>query len=365
MNVSNALKVSGFFGLLLVSLLGCSSEAEQFSPEQVINNALKEKADPSSYYAESEWIFSFAGEEPEKMINKEWHSEDGKVRMEVENEDGSNLNISINDGKTFTMYSEESKEAFVSDDSELQDLNQLSPKDQAMNLLEWITETHELTSEGEKEIIGRTAYHLKAKANEDGQLLGDQEFWIDKETWIVLKTITSGEDRSETTYTKLDFDMNIPEDTFTLDLPDDVTVQNLEDIYETTEVTLSEAVEALGTPFNYLVEEDDMAIETIEVSELGGDEIERKEINITYTKDDLPLFTMGIFEGEVELSEDDQLPGDELVTVRGLDGYFIDMDEFRLLFWEEDGLHYSLIFDNPDFSLEDFQKLAETMEVAE
>src|SRR5699024_974778 len=113
-------------------------------------------------------------------------------------------------------------------DPEFQNLNQSTPKEQAMKLLEWITDTHELSSEGEEELIGRTTYHLKAKEKDPGTLLGDQEIWIDKETWIVLKMISkSGDDTSTITYTTIDFEADITDDIFVLDLPDDAQIQDL------------------------------------------------------------------------------------------------------------------------------------------
>lgn len=366
MNVSNSLKVIAFFSMLMILLLGCASEAGQFSPEEVINNALKEKGSVESYYAEAEWTTLESGEKTEQTLSKEWRSEDGKVRVEMQNEDGSGVNVSVTDGNVFMLYMEENKEAFMSEDPELQELNQSSPKDQALASLELISDTHELSSEGEEEILGRTAYHLKATAKEEGQLLGDQEIWIDKENWLVLKTVLqSGDDAIEMVYTMLDFDVNILEDTFTLDLPDDVHIQTLEDMDDSKEVTLNEAVEELGSHFYYFPEQDDIEIDSIELSELDWVEINRMEIDITYTKDSLPLFSVGIFESEDELGEEDMLPGDELVTIRDQDGFYTDMDGFRMVVWQEDGLNYSLLFVDPGFSLEDLQQLAETMEVTQ
>src|SRR5699024_10551899 len=155
------------------------------------------------------------------------------------------------------------------DDPELLEFNQPSPKEQVNNLLEMVRDTHEISSEGEAEIAGRDTYHLVAKAKEENTLFGDQELWIDKENWMVLKMIF---------YTKIDFNTKILADTFTLDLPDDMEMKNLDDMSNESEITLEEAKENIGA-FHYFPENEELDISTIEMIELQG-ELKRKEVNI-------------------------------------------------------------------------------------
>lgn len=351
-------------GVFLMS--GCSNESSQYTPEEVINNALKEKSPLGSYYAEAEMTIDL-GEEIEHIILKEWHSEDGKSRAESQNKDGSESAISVNNGEEFIIYEEEQNKAFILDDPELLAFNQPSPKEQALHLLEMIRDTHELSSKGEEEIIGRTVYHLKAEAKEDNQLLGDQEMWIDKESWIVLKTISeSGDSISEMAYTKIDFDPDFSADIFSLTLPDNVKIESLEDMDEPNEITLEEAVEAVQTSFYYFPEEDGMEISSIEMIELDGVEIQRTEIDMTYIKNDLPLLSIGVFESPEDLEgEGLGMPGDEEVIIRNQQGFYTNMEGFRGLLWQEDGLNYSVLIYDPNLTLEDVQQLAETMIVAE
>src|SRR5699024_4642831 len=171
-------------GVMILGLFGCSSETKQYSPDQVINNALEEKDLPGAYYGETESTTSEKGEKVDQYIMKEWRSDDGKARVEATNKDGSDESIAVNDGNEFISY------------------------------------------EVEAEIAGRDSYHLVAKAKEENTLFGDQELWIDKENWMVLKMIfNTGDSKTEMVYTKIDFNPRIPADTFTLDLPDDVEMK--------------------------------------------------------------------------------------------------------------------------------------------
>src|SRR5699024_12586713 len=93
-----------------------------------------------------------------------------------------------------------------------------------------------------------------------------------KENWIVLKMIFNrGESKTEMVYTKIDFNPKILTDTFTLDLPDDVEMKNLDDMSNESEITLEEAKENIGA-FHYFPENEELDISTIEMIELQGED---------------------------------------------------------------------------------------------
>lgn len=355
------------FGIVMIGLLGCTMDGKQYSPDQVIENALKKKAPVESYYAEAEMNLSFDGEMDEQMVLKEWRTADGKVRIEMDDNQTDEVVITVNDGTAITTFDAAENQVMIIEDAELVGY-QASPKEQAMQVLEMIQDTHDISSEGEEEIAGRITYHLKAKAKQDGDLFGDQEMWIDKESWIVLKLISQSSDmKSEITYTKFDYGIDIPEDKFVLDLPEGVEVINLDGEEEDfmTEVTLSEANELLNKTLHYIPEVDGMTLDKIDMFTLDMEDINRIEIEMEYTKDNLPLFSLGAFESDETLTEADMFPGGELTTIRGKEAYHSDMDDFHMVFWQEQGLNYSFITVDPDLTLADIQQLAETMELVE
>jgi len=349
-------------GVTIMGIFGCSSEsANQFSPEQVINNALDEEI--RSYYAEADLITHAAGKEPEKILLKEWVSKDGKRRTETQKEDGSEHNIAVNDGSKLISYEPEKNQAFIVEDEELLALNQTSPKQQAEQLLKIIKDSHEITSKGEIEILERPAYHLLATAKEKNSLIGDQEMWIDKESWMVLKTISqSGDIKVEMAYTKLDFNTEIPADTFVLNLPDDVQIQDLLDgVSEASQLSLREALEKVGTPFFYVGEKSGLEISNIEVLELKG-ELNRNEVNIDYQKNNLPYFTLTVFQSPEDVEEElGKLPGEKTVNILDKEVTYMEMNDFRSLNWQEEGLNYTILFIDPNLTLEDITPILEEM----
>lgn len=352
-------------GVIIMGIFGCSSETKQFSPDQVINNALEEEDLPEAYYGETESTTSEKGEKVDQYIMREWRSDDGKARVEATNKDGSDKSIAVNDGNEFISYEVDKNQAYMIDDPELLEFNQPSPKEQANNLLEMVRDTHDISSEGEAEIAGRDTYHLVAKAKEENTLFGDQELWIDKENWMVLKMISNTSDsKTEMVYTKIDFDPEIPAEIFTLDLPDDVEMKNLDDMSNESEITLEEAEENIGS-FYYFPETEELEISTIEMIELQG-ELNRKEVNMDYKKDGLPLLTLAVFDSPEDMDEEAlELPGEEAVTIRDQEGSFTESSGFRSLVWQEDGKNYSIILIDPNLTLEDLKKMTEEMELAE
>lgn len=305
------------------------------------------------------------GEDVENAKMKEWRGQNGHARIETESQDEKEKSISVNDGETITTYQEELNQAMVIDNEDILDFNQPSPKEQVDMILDMVRDTHDIKGQGEKTIAGRSAYYLVATPLEDGTLFDEQEIWIDKENWLILKMISqSGNQRTEIVYDNIEFNTTIPEETFSLALPDDVEIIETDDLLETEEVTLEEAQEGVGHPFYYIPETDGLEMSAIEMDELTG-ELDRTEINIEYEKDGLPYVSLSVFESPEDDNEDALFSDEEPVTIRNQEGTYIDSDGFRALFWQEDGLNDSMIIIEPSLTLEDLQSLTDEMDLIE
>jgi len=367
MKVNKKIGLSILMAITALGLVGCSFEGNKYSPEEVINNALDETETVGAYYSEEEIVISEKGEVTERFISKQWHSEDGKLRIESEGEKGEDKTIAVNDGSKYMVYLVDQNEVLIIEDDELPAV-QPSLKEQATILLKMVEDTHTISIEGEEKVLNRMAYHLVAKANEANSLMGDIEMWIDKENWMALKTISiNGDTVLESVYKKIDFDAEIPADKFTIDLPEDVKKQDMNDISKATEITIEDAKEAMGKKLVYLPETDEIKIAKIEMTELGVEsEMEHKEVSVEYEREGLPLFTLSFFVAPEESSDEDlTLPGEEDVTIRGEEGSMMDLGDFRTVFWQEDEISYSVILINPNFSFDEFIELTNDMAFVE
>lgn len=355
MNLIKKINMTIFLGGVAISLFGCSSTTNQYSPDQVIQNALKEKV--PSYYGEIESTIHDQGVET-KEIMREWRSNDGKTRIELQHQDGSSEAITVNDGHVLTIYEADQNKAYMIDDPEILSFN-LSPREQVNMLLEMIRDTHELSNKDGEKVVGRDTYHILAKVKKDNTLFGDVELWIDKETWLILKMILHAGDRvTTTTYTKVDFKTKMSSELFEVDLPEDVELEDMQDVAHTLEISLEDIPTMIGNSAHYFPETEELKISLIELYELQG-ELNRNEVSIDYTKNGLPLLTLSIFETGVDTLDD--LPG-EMVEVRNGAGIYETLGDVRSLLWQEDGFTYSILLIDPNYTLEELIDLTEEME---
>ncbi|MET3506155.1 LolA family protein [Halalkalibacter oceani] len=365
MNKRNFGKAAGLAGLSLL-LFGCAAGGSQYSPEQVLSQALEEQEGIQAYYGEAQVTTSEGDKVIDQYSLKEWVSADGKRRIDLVNSEGDSTEISVNTGTAFISYQPLANKAmrFDSSEDELSALTPMSPKQQAEHLLSLIRDTHAISAGQEAEIAGRVAHHLIATANEEGKMLGDQEIWVDKENWMILKNVSSsGNLTIDWTYTMVDFEAEITDDLFELELPEDVEWQDLS-IKDPKELTLDEAIEYVGKPFSYIPETDGLAIERIEVMELQG-EWDRAEVTIEYVKEGVPHFSVTVFEASEQMEEESASLGEEKITIRGQEGSYLELNEFRSLVWQEEGLSYSVILAHPELTADEFIELSEKMIVAE
>ncbi len=358
MKIKKTMKVFGLATVMTISLYACSAEESQYSPEQVIQNALKDTEKISSYYAESV-MTSF--DDTGNGLMKEWYSEDGKRRTETVMSDTGEKSVAVNDGKQLTLYEEASNTATVFDISEeVKAMGQMSPKEQAEQLLKVVKDTHTITLVGEEKIAGRDTYHLKAIVKGNNSLYGDQEIWVDKQNWFVLKTVSkSGDYQFEMEYTKIEFDAKLDDNLFVLDLPADVEIQNIADnIKESIISSLDEAAEIMGKPFLYAKENDTLKINQISAMSFKKEQT-NPELTLTYSKDNTPYFSLSAFEIDEENKE---ALDEEGLSIRGLRGAKMDIENFRLLNWAENGYGYSVILLDPSLTFEEMLALIEDME---
>lgn len=373
------LRCSIVIGLLVLALAGCSFEGKRYSPEEVINNAMSKEAERIAYYGEAQLIIEM-GEEKEEITVKEWRSKDGRARVELAGTEIAGQVISVNDGEQFITYEEETNQATIMGDITTLSALQSSPKEQALALLEMIGDSHELSLVGEEKIAKRKTYHLKATASKENELMGDMEIWVDKENWLVLKVhVSMGDVKTEVIYTKVDFKPKITDDLFQLDMPDDVEITDFDTLGSTEETDLAGAADFLENEFLYFAETDELAIEKIMKSSFGADDFKLLGVEIVYTKEDVPFLSLHIERSDYldelddlydELDNGEDLEnlfgeGNNALQVRGVEGYYLEAEDFQMIDWSEGELLYSVTSIDPSLTKDDLLALTEKMIVRE
>ena len=83
---------------------------------------------------------------------------------------------------------------------------------------------------------------------------------------------------------------------------------------------------------------------------------ETGEIALTYVKDD-QQFSLSVFKPLEPLDTEE-----EMIEVRGVQGSVMDLEVFKLIQWDEQGLRYNVMLDNPDVTIEQILPIIEQME---
>ncbi|WP_026771530.1 LolA family protein [Sediminibacillus terrae] len=339
--------------LLLVVITGCKGDVG-VSSEEIFTKVLAESEEPLGYYGEGS-VSIKDGETEEKTTFEEYAGRNGQRKVITEEPATSKRSIALMDGGSMTIYEEGSKTAQRMDLSPGELPASLTQKEQLLSMLDVVQGTHDTELVGEDTILDMETYHLKLTSKEDG-LLGDMDIWVEQENWFIVKMKQKAADiETNVEYTKLDLDPDFSDDTFLLELPEDVKVSDLEEGMAVP-ASLEEAEQALGTDF-LLVDDEKQELDRIEMDKIGG-EINRTEVTFYYLQDGVPSFSISVFptpEGE------GMSLGDGNLKVRGNDAE--KMDEIRGITWDEQGLRYSLLMEHPDLTTEEVLQLTETMKM--
>ncbi|MGE7926483.1 LolA family protein [Lysinibacillus xylanilyticus] len=351
MNWKKSLRAAGLIAALTFSLVGCNTEGS-YSPQEIIDQALQETKEPLTYYAEYKMDLSDVGG---KAQVKEW-AKDGKRRIETTAENGEHI-ISVNNGSQVIIYDVVKNTAHKMDLGEGGLDGFQSPRDQAELLFNLVKDTHDVKIDGEEKIAGRDTYKIVAKAKKDDTLIGDIEVWVDKKTWVTLKTITnSAGNKMITEYTKMDENAKIDDAQFTIDIPKDA---KMEEISGSELVKLDTVKGELGE-FLMVPEENGLTLEQISLDK--GIE-NRSEYTFSYAKNGQEDISVTVFKADSKATKGEPILGEKEMDIRGQKGTVMDGKNFRCISWQENGYQYSIFLANSKLTIEDLVAYAKQMTI--
>ncbi|MCW3490387.1 LolA family protein [Dethiobacter alkaliphilus] len=356
-------------GALMVLILGllfvkaCTME-KTYSADEIIDNVIKENKGTSAYYKEMS-INIQVGEEIGETIIKEWYSLDGQKeyrRIESESE-GSPITYTVSDGQQSITYVEGSNEATVVNMSDFA-IEMGTEYEQVFKFLEGHKKSHNIIQKSPKvEINGRSAFHIVLEPKDKEKLSDKQSLWIDQETWIILKMHTEIEEMTMTLeVTEFDLTPTIEYDLFTLNLPDDIQLIDIDDM-ETglREIDIEEAMSYIDSDFLYASSED-LILNRIFLVELDR-EFRRIELTFEYFTEGSPYINLSIIRDEKIFEDNIEsiTPTEDALVVRGQNGSFIELDSFTRLNWRENGLSYAISTVKPGITVEELIGIAEEL----
>lgn len=324
------------------------------SAEEIMGKAVEVGSGRDKYYTLSESKVYKGKELIEHSTLEEYVSYGKRKIVTTDRILGEDANSEAwNDGEKIIIYDKHNQRAFKMDTAENENIQSLDSKEKINNVMGIMNGSHELTIIGEEKILDFDTVHIDAKAKTSDHLFGDTVLWVDKKTGFIIKTISNnGSIQTEMQYKEINFSPEFPEDAFTLNIPEDVEIQNLE-AYAPDIVTLEEAEEILEQSF-YLFSEKEFNLKDVEIHRIEG-EITRDELNLTYySKEDAPMFYLTIFHSPegMKIEKAD-------LKIRGKQAKYEKI--VNSITWDEGGLRYAIIMISPDIKTEIMIKKAESM----
>ncbi|WP_315120578.1 hypothetical protein [uncultured Clostridium sp.] len=355
-------------GLLSITALsGCGSK-NSILPETIVANAIEAENNLKSYYGEARVrVYDKDNNITKDITEKEWQDiSNGKIR--IRRESYSNHNeleaVSTSDGNTVMIYSIEDKKASTMKNIDESDMPIGSRRQQTKIVLGYIKENHDISTVGEEKINGMNTYYIKAVPKEKNSLFLEQDIWINKKNWCVIKSsgILIGGSKIEDEYVKIDFSPKLKDETFTQKIPEGVKIENVEETEPKPKtMTLKEVRDFLGKPFLYFPESSSYKIKSIKLQQYEG-EIPYNEIIMEYEKDGTPYFQMRLRNDNIVNSNASEIPGAKEITIREQKGYIAKYLR-SLIVWSEGDVSYAIIaYENVE-KVEDFIKELDEMEM--
>ncbi|CAH1213007.1 hypothetical protein [Paenibacillus sp. JJ-223] len=347
--------------LLAGSLLGGCAEKEMLglSGDEMIEKVVAAETKPASYYAEGEMKIWSDDKLNHTMHIKEWvDGETGRKRTETE--ENGHVSYAVNNGTEITIYEKETGTAYSMDVSAMGQQPEQTQKQMLVDQLERLRDSHDVDMMGQEKLQGQDVIHIKLTPKEEGTLSISSEYWVDPKTWMIVKVIsTYGDEKSEMVYDPIQYDPEFSENTFVIDIPKEVDVKDLNDLTQNSEVSLEEAEQALGQPFLQDMN-GELELSRIEMTSLGG-ELSRDEVTLYYVNNDKVEVSMTVFKAPDEDGDDTLLPDESEVEVRDTEGSY--MKSIRNISWTENGLRYSIMGENEEWTKEKLQAWAKDLKL--
>ncbi|MBP3951883.1 LolA family protein [Bacillus suaedae] len=354
--------------LSIISLglvLGACSvqETGHYSPDEIVANAVEQNNDIQGYYMKVDFEVYKGQELIDDSTMEQWMDNEGNRTKVISATADGEVTMSLNDGKKVIFYSDSQEAAYEMDAPELSsEWTGQNQREQIEITLEETRKTHDIELIGDEELNGFDTFHIKAVPKEKNSLRGVEEYWVTKEHWMIVQSITESDDiKVNYKVTELEVNPSFDDQTFTLDLPEGVEIKPFEEMNPAEEVTLEDAAAIYGQPILTIT---DGGYELVRIEQFRMENFDRTEISQEYQKDGFSQLILSSF----ETPEEEGLPigfgKEEEIELRGTTAIYTE-EVITNLIWDEAGLRYSLLVQNPDLTKEDVIKIAENLEFVE
>ncbi|WP_096187044.1 outer membrane lipoprotein-sorting protein [Evansella halocellulosilytica] len=321
-------------------LAACSMD----DPEVMIERAIEAQENIDSYYAEVTSTFSMNGfEEDSSYI--EYNQKPSSHRQEM---DDGTLYIS-NDSESWT-YDPSTQEAMRFDNNvgegEVPDESEMM-----RDMLTYMFENHDIIINGQDTVAGRDTFHLTIDYHDEDytDVIENYEIWIDKETYLPLKMVSSSDEFDMTLeYTSIEYNVDLDPALFEFELPAGASIVDWDSDFKEFD-TLEELEESAVYDFpDFTVLPENF--EFVEGSHFG-----EQSSFFVFENDKGEEYLINILND----SANPPVPeGSQEVNVNGTEGQYYEMADIRSLSFNKNDLTIEITSFSDDLAKEELLEIA-------
>lgn len=316
--------------VIVVLLSGCQA-TPSLSGTDMITRILNSEEEGISYYLESR----FEDADEESYISKEWHSEDGRYRVDMY-EDGKRQSSAIFDGEELLSVDYTEMEVLVLSSSENPQILSQTPRSQTIQMLEALYDYYDIEVAEETKLLGRNVFVLELLAKNDPN--DQMTIWVDQQNWVMLKSEFQFMDETIASV-PLQFELNpqMDDDFFKVKNRDQFKTVTEEELDTSESLSLEGAFEILQT--NLLVPRDTYVFSEGAVHHLDEEE---SVFDLSFVDEEgRPAFTYSALYQDIEGFER-IFSIEEKRPIRQGEGYVTWTESIKFIYWFENGMMYSL-----------------------
>lgn len=377
--------------LLVSSLLVVVSGCDIFTSDGIIETMVEGDEVISTFYGEGEINQYQDNELLCKIDYKEWKGNEDKYRIEYEytmtdlykqavdnglikGEIEADKEIDVTNGNQLIAYLPGKETYYIKpvsladkvNPTLLQGINQVlhfgSLKEYALELINEVSNSHDVTIKDNVKIGSYTTQYILAEPKLGKQGEATVELWIDQDSWMVVKCRnTIGNLMVEREYKDFTFNPKINEEKFIMDIPEHAKVIKLDENLDIVnqEVSLKEAVSRLKVPVFYIPDEQIATMKEARYIETSN--VLYARVEITYLTPEGEEFIVQNMPSS-KLQENFDL-NCEKVKIGDTEAIYLEQAPMKIIEFTKEGTLCDIYVKNSELSKEKLIELAKALEM--
>jgi hypothetical protein len=209
---------------------------------------------------------------------------------------------------------------------------------QLVQMFQNLSQGYTAEYKGQAVVSGQETYVVSVQPPKPlADLVKNQTIWLDQDTWFPIKQQITTQVGNQTitstiTFTKLSYNVSIPDERFTLEVPDNATVKNVTIPTPKTYTSIEKAENAVNFSIRTPNVPDGYSVKKVTVTKIPN---KGTIVRVIYQSgSDTLTFT--------QLTRDIPIKGEEMVCINGYTGSYETLGNHSILSWDGGKFSYAI-----------------------